>query len=362
MVLAVEAPPNETEILRKAVAGLTERLPARWALQTFDPTDLLGRRADAAFRITAPDGRTATLAVQVKGTVEGRDVPGLAEQFAGSAKLVPNAQPLVAARYLTPQVRAQLSGAGLNYLDATGNVQLSLSDPGLFLSDKGLDKDPWRGPGRPRGTLKGEPAARVVRTLADFGGAWKVRELVGVARVSTGAGYRVIDFLEREGLAIRGESSTISVPDWRALLRRWSQDYSFADNARTSRWIAPRGLDDLQKRAATSDGPTYAMTGTLAAAEWAAYAPARSAMIYTVNADETAAAWGLRPTEAGANVVLAEPDFNIAYERSLTTSTGLQIAAPTQVVVDLMTGPGRSPAEAEHLLQWMEKNERSWRK
>ena len=38
-----------------------------------------------------------------------------------------------------------------------------------------------------------------------------------------------------------------------------------------------------------------------------------------------------------------------------------RLAAPTQVVVDLMTGPGRSPNEAEELLEWMKRNERSWR-
>ena len=34
----------------------------------------------------------------------------------------------------------------------------------------------------------------------------------------------------------------------------------------------------------------------------------------------------------------------------------------TQVVVDLMTGPGRSPSEAEELLEWMKRNEQSWRR
>ena len=29
--------------------------------------------------------------------------------------------------------------------------------------------------------------------------------------------------------------------------------------------------------------------------------------------------------------------------------------------VDLMTGPGRNPAEAEELLGWLQRNEQSWR-
>jgi len=54
-------------------------------------------------------------------------------------------------------------------------------------------------------------------------------------------------------------------------------------------------------------------------------------------------------------------EFNVVFERSLTNQEGLQLAAPTQVAVDLMTGPGRSPSEAEELLDWMRRNEQSWR-
>ena len=37
-------------------------------------------------------------------------------------------------------------------------------------------------------------------------------------------------------------------------------------------------------------------------------------------------------------------------------------AVPSQVVVDLMTGPGRNPNEAEELLSWMQANEEAWRR
>jgi len=186
--------------------------------------------------------------------------------------------------------------------------------------------------------------------------------LIDVAKVSTGAAYRVVDYLEREGMATRQPDGLVAVPDWVRLLRRWSDDYGFVRNSRIKRWIAPRGLPELVKRIAEAEGSTrYAVTGTLAAAEWAAYAPARLAMIYVADADKAAELWGLRPADAGANVMLAEPEFDVVFERSLTNRGGLQVAAPTQVAVDLMTGPGRSPSEAEELLEWMRRNEESWR-
>ncbi|WP_132297859.1 hypothetical protein [Kribbella sp. VKM Ac-2568] len=177
------------------------------------------------------------------------------------------------ARYLSPPVRDRLNSAGLAYLDATGNVRLTLSNPGLglFVADRGADSDPWRGRGRPRGTLKGAPAARVVRALVDFDRSWRVTELVSVAQVSTGAAYRVINFLEEEDL-VRKMGSTIRVDDWQRLLRRWSRDYEFVQNNPTTRWIAPRGLDRMLERVAAAPTIDYAVTSTLAAAEWAAYA------------------------------------------------------------------------------------------
>jgi hypothetical protein len=84
-------------------------------------------------------------------------------------------------------------------------------------------------------------------------------------------------------------------------------------------------------------------------------------MIYVADAEKMANLWGLRPVDAGANVMLAGPVFDVVFERSIQNKEGVVLAAPTQVVVDLMTGPGRSPNEAEELLEWMKRNERSWR-
>ena len=359
--MAESEPPNtEAEIMRRGAAILAERLPAGWSARLIDPEP--DGRIDGLIEVIAADGRSATLVVEAKRILEGRDVGGLRDKLERYAQTLPDAQGLVLARYLSPPVRARLAEEELSYIDATGNLRIKISSPGLFLSDRGADRDPWRGPGRPRGTLKGAPAARIVRAIADFAGPWTLRELVDVAKVSTGAAYRVVDYLEREGMAIRQPDGRVAVPDWVRLLRRWSDDYGFVRNSRIKRWIAPRGLSELVKRIADAEGPPrYAVSGTLAAAEWAAYAPARLAMIYVADTDKAADLWGLRPADAGANVMLAEPQFEVVFERSLTNQEGLEVAAPTQVAVDLMTGPGRSPSEAEELLNWMKRNEQAWR-
>jgi hypothetical protein len=356
----LEAPETQGEVLRRGAAILAERLPAGWSARLVATE--LDKRIDALIEVAAPDGASVTFVVEAKRIIEGRDVDALREQLARYTRPMPNAQGLVAARYLSPPVQARLAEENLSYVDATGNLRIEVSSPGLFVANRGADRDPWRGPGRPRGTLKGEPAAKIVRALADFTESWTVRGLVDVAKVSTGAAYRVIEYLEREGMATRRPDKQIVVPDWIGLLRRWSGDYGFVRDNTITRWIAPRGLSGLVERMPATEGQAaYAVSGTLAAAEWAAYAPARLAMVYVADAEKAANVWGLRPADAGANVMLAEPGFDVVFERSLTNKEGVVLAAPTQVVVDLMTGPGRSPNEAEELLEWMKANEGSWR-
>jgi hypothetical protein len=346
--------------MRRSAALLAERLPVGWSAHLSSAE--VDEGIDALIEVSGADGQSATLLVEAKRVVEGRDVDPIRDRFKNLAQRFPRGRGLVVARYLSPPVRAKLAEAGLSYIDATGNMRVELQSPGLFVSDHGADRDPWRGPGRPRGTLKGAPAAKIVRAVADLTGPWTITELIEVAKVSTGATYRVVDYLEREALATRDERGLVNVPDWAQVLRRWSSDYGFVRNSRITRWIAPRGLPDLMEQVGSHRDPTqYAVTGTLAAAEWAAYAPARLAMIYAMNAAEAADQWGLRSADAGANVMLAEPEIEVVFERARVSKQGVTVAAPTQVFVDLMTGPGRSPSEADELLEWMKQNEQSWR-
>ena len=45
-----------------------------------------------------------------------------------------------------------------------------------------------------------------------------------------------------------------------------------------------------------------------------------------------------------------------------TQREGVWYATPSQVAVDLLTSPGRSPQEGEALITWMEANEERWRR
>jgi hypothetical protein len=356
-------PEREVDVLRVAVDLLRERLPQTWALDATVQPRRRDPRVDAELRLRAPDGGEVTVLVEAKRLLNTRDVPVALEQLQRAAARLgeDDAVLVLAARYLAPATRERIAAAGAGYVDVTGNVQLVADRPALLVRDRGADRDPWRGPGRPRGTLKGPPAARVVRALIDFAPPYSVPELAKRAGASTGATYRVVAFLEEQELLQRERRGPISDVRWRPLLERWSRDYGFAQSNTVATFLEPRGLGALTARLAGREDVDYVLTGSLAAERIAAYAPARLAMLYVRDIADAAELLGLRPTTTGANAALASGDYDVVFERAQVVD-GLRLAAVSQVGVDLLTGPGRNPSEAGALLDWMEGNEPAWRR
>jgi hypothetical protein len=354
---------RERDILREALRLVEQRLPPAWSANIDEEPKTDGRRIDAAVTLTAPDGVRGKLIVEAKRLLTPRDVPQVLMQlndFIRSYEPTMPTAPMVVARYLPPSTRARLEEEGASYADATGNLRIVLNRPALFLHDRGADKDPWRGPGRPRGTLKGPSAARVVRALVDFAPPLTVPELASRSGASLGATYRVMEFLEREALIEREPRGPIVSADWRRLLERWSEDYGFQRSNVVARCLQPRGLTALVNALRSADDLPYALTGSLAAERIAPYAPPHLAMIYVDDLQKAIERLDLRPVSTGANALLGAGEYDVVFERTLNID-GLKIAAPSQIAVDLLTGPGRSAAEALALLDWMQAHEPKWR-
>jgi len=311
--------------------------------------------------VEAPDGSGARAVIQVKQLVERRDVPRLVEE-ARNWSTRWGATPIIAARYLAPSVRQALSAAGVSYADATGNMRIVMEKPAVFIVDRGEDRDPWR-KGRPPGTLKGEPAARVVRALLDYRRHWQARDLIATAGASSGATYRVLDHLQREGLVVKSDAR-YSVTDWERLLRAWSAEVPLGAETRVTAFIDPRGVDHFLVTLSRGWPFRFAVTGSVAAQEFAPYAPAKAAYVYVSSIEEAADPWGLRPNEAAPNVILLEPapSDQLPFVRTVQGKANYPVVAPSQLAADLLSGPGRAPAEGEFLIEWMTANEDRWRR
>ena len=105
----------------------------------------------------------------------------------------------------------------------------------------------------------------------------------------------------------------------------------------------------------------HAVTGSFAAARVAPVAPPRLATIYVDGTDIARRVLDLRETDAGANVLLIEPKDASVLSAATADEDGVRWAPLVQVAADLLIGPGRSPAEAEALMEWMTSNEEAWR-
>lgn len=315
-------------------------------------------RADATLDIQAPDGAKAVLLVETKSRLSAREAAVLGSTLHQTLDDDRWDGAILFTRFASRMARERLRSAGVSYLDSTGNAWISLSRPAVFIERQGAETDPDP-PRRGVRSLKGAKAARIVRGLCDWRPPLGVRELA--RRTGTNAGYvtRVLSFLEDQDVIVRDDQGEVIKAQWEELLKLWSRDYSVSEANRAVQYLAPRGFTPLRERLATYEGQ-YALTGQFAVPPEAQIAPGRVLSCYVTSAEHAAKELDLRPAESGANVLLLEPFDKLVFERT-RQATELTTVALTQCVVDLLTGTGREPAQADALLSWMGKNEDAWR-
>ena len=207
--------------------------------------------------------------------------------------------------------------------------------------------------------LSSDAAALIVRALLDFRSLWTTHDLVSTTNVPAAAIRRVITHLERESLVSRHAPGVVAVPDWLALLRRWAEDRPFNRNPRLTYWrTKPRSPHVLEHLPSTQ--VRHAVTGAQAAQHWAPDTPPGPTVIYTPDVQHAATAWDLIPSRT-KTVVLVESPAGHVYTRSRKTDTGLRLAAPSQVLADLLTGALGSAGAADPLTTWMLEHDLDWR-
>jgi len=348
-----DKPPSEAQTLRIVQRLVTEALPPGWSLNARREAKRRGRRVDAGWAIRSPDGAAATFTVEVKRSILRRQLDDVLAQVQ-----LADGRPLIAAPFIGPTLRAFLVDRGVSFADATGNLRLLSDSPGLFVERQGASRDPWPSDETLR-SLRGRASGRAVRALIDFRPPYGVRDLANRASVPLGSMSRTLDLLDREGLVSRDDRGAVVDLDWERTIRRWSQDYDFTGSNSVAYYLDPRGLGAVATKLSRAKW-TYAMTGPMAAQRFAPIAPARQAAIYVDDPVRAAERLKLRPADAGANVVLAEPFDPVVFDRSAVRE-GVRVVAAAQLVVDLLTGPGREPSEGNELLSWMRVNEDAWR-
>lgn len=329
----------------EAVGLLQERLPDGWTVS-------LARRAPAGadIRVTAASGQSVEVEVRLLRDGTPRAIVAL-PSVEGPL--------LVVADWFSERARQLLRAAGVSFIDATGNADVRLGEPGLFIRTDGAARnpspEPTKGP-----NLRGPKAWALLRTLVECPPPLGVREVADAVDVDAGYVSRVFRVLQDELLVARKERGPVTSIEWEGVLQRAAASYSVFDANVSTTWVATSGperlLDDLVGKRAGR----WAVTGSFAAARLAPVAAPEQAVIYAEDIDRLARAGRLLPATRGANVVILEPYDPIVFERT-TTADGAPLVSVAQTALDCLRGNARMPAEGEALLAWMPKNEQRWR-
>lgn len=334
-----------TSRLDEAVGWLRERLPDGW-------TTSLTRRASTGggIQVAAPSGASAELDVRVLKDAAPRSVSALSPAEGPT---------LVVADWLSARTQQILRGRGSSFLDSTGNAEIRLTEPGLFVRTEGAKRNPSPAPTKGP-SLRGPKAWALLRTLAEVPPPIGVRELAEAVEVDAGYVSRVLRVLEDELLVTRAPRGPVTGVEWEGLLRRASSTYALFDANVSTTWVASSGPERLLDDLSAKRSGRWVVTGSFAAARVAPVAAPEQAVIFTDDAERLARAGRLLPATRGANVVLLEPYDPIVFDRMLT-SDGVPNVSVAQAALDCLRGNARMPAEGEALLAWMRKNEARWR-
>jgi hypothetical protein len=355
---------RDNELVNAAVVWLRERIPSTWVVDRArrgeqDPREGVAATVDGVIELRSPNGVYTTIAVEARGSLEPREVdrllPGLARSLRALAGNVPL---LVVAPWLSARAQALLASEDINFLDLTGNALLKLDNPAVFIQAVGAPRNPnpaARGPA----SIRGPKAGRLVRLLADVRPPYGVRELASTAGLTAGYVSRLLDALDRDAIVERGPRGVVQDVDIAALLRAWAADYDVFKREAVSSFVAPKGAADALDQLAAVRAATL-VTGSFAAVRLAPIAAPSMLVVYCQDVAATAASLGLLPAEEGANVTLLRAFDEVAWARA-SSADGVGYAAPSQVVVDCLSGNGRMPAEGEAVLAWMIEHEDQWR-
>jgi hypothetical protein len=336
-------PPSDTVVLRQAIEQIQRCLPGHWTTSvTMQTNDL----STARLTIRTPLATETSLAIGARRQLDPRLVPDVAAMLKSTAADAF----LVIAPFLGSRTRARLAEEGLGYVDMVGNMRLVLDHPTVLIQTRGEDRSPWAAPRSVR-SLHAAKASRLVRALVDGAPPYGVRRLAAAVETDPGYVSRLLDIFDREELIEREPHGPVVAVHRAALIRRWAEDYSFAEAHRALAFSHPHGVPGAL-RALRDAGAPYALTGRAGAAALLGVAFPSVVAAYVDNAERVAAQLGAVPAATGGNLLLVEPFDTFPLEGTFERG-GLTYAAASQIVVDLLGSPAPGPDQAAALLARM---------
>ena len=333
--------PSDNIVLRHAVEQIQRCLPSHWSTNVAMKTNDV---ADARLTIKTPAGASAALAIGARRQLDPRLVP----EVAGALRTAAADAFVVIAPFLGARTRERLAEEGIGYVDLVGNMRLVLDRPTVFISSRGDASSPWAVPRSSR-SLHAPKACRIVRALVDGAGPFGVRQLAAAAGTDPGYVSRLLDLFHREELIEREPRGPVHGVHLARLIRRWVEDYRFAEAHRFVPVVHPHGVPGALARLRDAQVP-HALTARAGAAALSGTALPGVVAAYVDNPERVAAILGAEITDSGANLLLIDPFDPFVFEGAWEAS-GLRYAARGQIIADLLGTPPPAPAQAASLLE-----------
>ena len=351
---------NEETLLQTLTGRLRELLPSSWGIDVAKGSD---GPVDATIILNGPRGVLGVLDVAVKRwtTAPTSAVTGV---LGGARMRGPNPL-LLMTDYTNRPLREACEELGINYIDDSGWVLIKMDDPPIYIRVEGAERPQPRLASEVT-RLNGIAVGRILRTLLETRPPIGVRELAQRASVkSPGSVSKLLPTLGSAGAIERDPSGQIVVVRRRALLQRWTQDYSFLNgNGVVFDYLAPRGLAPVLE--GLSRSRNVCVTGGFAgndylSAQTVPVVPATRLSLYSENPNQLATDLGLvRMDRQSSNVVMAVPRDSELLASPDRRASNLPLAPLPQVLADLLTLPGRESLLADQLMDQLAESDQMW--
>ena len=265
---------------------------------------------------------------------------------------------IVATSWLSPRSRELLRESQIGFLGHTGNVELRLRKPALYIRAEGspVDPDPKPSSGP---TLRGPRVWALMRTLIEVTPPYTAGDLSSALGIDDGYVSRVLQTLTDERFDLAAAARPCDDGGVGTAASQAGQTYSFFAANETTTWVASAGPEQLLDDIGTAKAGRWAVTGSFVASSLAPVTAPEIAIVYADDPERFAKVGRLLPSKIGADVILAKPYDPIVFQRGWRDD-GFPSVSVAQSAIDSLSGTARMPAEGRVLIDWMRRDPARW--
>jgi hypothetical protein len=259
--------------------------------------------------------------------------------------------PVIISEYFSPDKRELCRGAGVYYMDLSGNVFLEHNS--IYIERVGF---PNRYPEkRKRRSPFSDKASLILRAmLADIDRLWGVRELAQAVKLDPGFVSRMAKELENRGYVIR-LNAKIKPSNPKDIIHDWVNEYDYRKNREFKYFCmadSPGEIIGKIRGAEISDKIKYAMGFHAGAGLVAPHSVYNEVHIYIQKEKDIeffVNKFDLREVARGANIIFCLPHYKHSVFYDMQESNSLHVVSDIQLYLDLCKYPIRGIEQAEHL-------------